>query len=220
METAMYTRLKENPAFPFVAPFVLFMIFLALEGIHSSAVYLIYPIKTVAVGLFILWILSRLPSFDLKRPALAVSAGVFVFTLWIGLGPMISMGKMEGGFNPFLFENKEIAWGLVAFRILGAALVVPVMEELFWRGFLMRYLIKENFEDVQLGTYSHFSFWVTTLLFASVHGALAPVALLAGIIYGAIFIRTKSLGDVILAHGVTNLLLGLYVLNTGKWYFW
>lgn len=216
----MFGRLKENPAFPFVAPFVLFMIFLALESIHSSAVYVLYPIKTVAVGLLILSLLSRLPSFDLKRPALAVSAGIFVFTLWVGLGPLIPMGKMEGGFNPFLFESKETAWGLVAFRILGASLVVPVMEELFWRGFLMRYLIQETFEDVPLGTYSHVSFWVTTLLFASVHGPLAPVALVTGIIYGVIFIRTKSLGDVMLAHGITNLLLGLYVVNTGKWYFW
>jgi uncharacterized protein len=218
----MFSRLKENPAYPFVAPFLLFMIFLALEGIHSSAVYVIYPIKTVVVGLLILSLFPRLPSFDLKRPALTIAAGVLVFVLWVGLGPLIPWGKLEtgGGFNPFLFQDQQIAWGLVLIRIFGASIVVPVMEELFWRGFLMRYLIKEKFEDVALGTYSHLSFWVTTVLFASVHGPLAPVAFLAGIVYGALFIKTKSLGDVILAHGITNLLLGIYVLNTGKWYFW
>jgi uncharacterized protein len=216
----MFFRFKSNPAYPFVAPFILFMLFLALEGIHPSAVYVIYPIKTLAVGWPILSLLPRLPSFDFREPWMAVGTGVVVFILWVFLGPLIATAKMEGGFNPFLFENKEIAWGLVAIRIFGAALVVPVMEELFWRGFLMRYLIKENVEEVNLGAYSHLSFWVTTALFASVHGSLAPVALLTGVAYGFLFVRTKSLGSVMLAHGITNLLLGAYVVYTEKWYFW
>jgi CAAX prenyl protease-like protein len=216
----MFQRLKEHPAYPFVAPFALFMLFLALESIHPSVVYLIYPIKTLAVGLLILLLLSRLPSFDFKQPLLALSTGLVVFVLWVGLGPSLALGKVEGGFNPFLFEDKQIGWGLAVFRILGASLVVPVMEELFWRGFLMRYLIQENFETIPLGRYSHMSFWITTALFASVHGPFAPIAFLTGIIYGALFVSTKSLGSVVLAHGMTNLLLGVYVLYTGKWTFW
>ncbi|NJK92977.1 MAG: CAAX prenyl protease-related protein [Blastochloris sp.] len=218
----MLDRLKKHPAYPYVAPFLLFMIFLVLEGLHPSALYVVYPIKTAVVGLFLLYLFARLPAFDLKQPWLAVSVGLGVFLLWVGLGPKILWGEIKpgSGFNPFLFQDPQIAWGLIAIRIFGAAVVVPVMEELFWRGFLMRYLIKENFEEVRLGTYTHFSFWVTALLFASVHGSFAPVAFLTGLIYGALFVKTKSLGAVILAHAITNLLLGLYVVQTGQWFFW
>lgn len=216
----MFQKIKQNPAFPFVAPFVLFMLFLVSEGIHPSAVYIIYPIKTVVVGFFIISLFDRLPSIDFHQPVLGLIAGVLVFVLWVFVGPHITMGKLEGGFNPFLFETSEIAWGLVVIRILGAALVVPMMEELFWRGFLQRYLIDESFEKISLGRFTHFSFWATTVLFASVHGALAPIAFISGLIYGLLFIKTKCLGTVILAHGLTNLLLGIYVVYTKQWFFW
>jgi len=216
----MLDKITNNHAFPYVAPFVLFMLFLMLEGIHASALYLVYPIKTIAVGCLILWLFSRLPSFDFDKPLLSIGVGVVVFVLWVKLGPLISFSEMTGGFNPFSFEDQQIAWGLLLIRIFGAVIIVPVMEELFWRGFLMRYIINEKFQDVALGTYTHLSFWLTTLLFASVHGPLAPIAFITGIFYGLLFIKTKSLGNVILAHAVTNLLLGIYVVKTSQWQFW
>jgi uncharacterized protein len=218
--SSLFNRLKDHAAFPFVAPFVLFMLFLILESLHSSMVYLVYPIKTVAVGFLILFLWYRLPSLNLNRPLLSITVGIGVFILWIKLGPLITWGEPQGGFQPFSFQEKEIAWGLALMRLLGASLVVPIMEELFWRGYLMRWLIQDKFEDIALGTYRPFSFFATTILFASIHGSFAPVALVTGLIYGFFFIKTKSLGNVILAHGITNLCLGVYVLITKQWFFW
>jgi hypothetical protein len=73
---------------------------------------------------------------------------------------------------------------------------------------------------VRLGAYSALSFWATAALFASEHGPYWEVGLLAGIAYGWWMIRTKSLADCILAHGVTNLLLAAYVLLQGRWEYW
>jgi CAAX prenyl protease-like protein len=123
------------------------------------------------------------------------------------------------GRDPFQLYPAAGAWVLFGLRLAGIALVVPITEELFWRGFLMRWLIKEDFESVPLGTYQAFSFWTTTAFFASVHGSEWPLGVIVGVIYGAWFVRTKSLGSIMLAHGTTNFLLALYCLVSGDWHF-
>jgi CAAX prenyl protease-like protein len=95
-----------------------------------------------------------------------------------------------------------------------------VIEELFWRGWLMRYAISPRFETIRLGTYSAFSFWITAVLFASEHGSFWEVGLVAGIIYNWWMLRTHSLGDCITAHAVTNACLAAYVIAGGQWQYW
>lgn len=84
----------------------------------------------------------------------------------------------------------------------------------------MRFLIHPQFDRISLGQYRPVSFFLTTACFAVVHQEEWPLAILAGLLYGAWFVQTKSLGNVIWAHGVTNFLLGGYVLLKGRWYFW
>jgi CAAX prenyl protease-like protein len=95
-----------------------------------------------------------------------------------------------------------------------------VIEELFWRGWLMRYLVSADFQRVRLGTYTSLSFWLTAALFASEHGPYWDVGLLAGILYNWWVVRTGSLGDCILAHAITNLCLASYVLGLGQYQYW
>ncbi len=94
------------------------------------------------------------------------------------------------------------------------------MEEAFTRGFLQRFLVSSEFEKVPQGTYTHLSFWATTAFFAFAHGGEWIVAIPTAIIFGAWYCHTRSLSSVMIAHGVTNLLLGLYVVWSQKWYFW
>jgi CAAX prenyl protease-like protein len=105
-------------------------------------------------------------------------------------------------------------------RILRAVALVPIIEELFWRGWLMRWLINPRFESVKLGAYRPFSFLFTAVLFASEHGPYWDVGLITGILYNAWMVRTRSLGDCILAHAVTNACLCGYVVATHRWEYW
>jgi len=105
-------------------------------------------------------------------------------------------------------------------RILGTSIVVPIVEELFWRGWLMRWLIDKNFLKVPLGQYVPSAFWIVAVLFASEHGPFWEVGLAAGIIYNWWIIRTKNLADCILAHAVTNAVLAAYVIKAGQWQYW
>jgi CAAX prenyl protease-like protein len=236
--------MPKSPVWPFIAPFVLFMIILTIEGSFPDQHYVIYPIKTLLVGAVILAYGRSLPSLQPASPWLSALVGVIGVVLWVGLDPWANeCNELLGGLfnrvvsavglsswrmpdaspiigrNPFLLYPVDLAWVLFAFRVLGISLCVPIMEELFWRGFLMRWLIREDFTNVPLGTYQAVSFWVTTACFASVHGSEWLLAVVVGVIYGAWFVRTKSLGSVMLAHGVTNLLLAFYCLETNDWHF-
>ncbi len=221
------------------------MLCLALEGFWPEQHYVVYPFKIALVVAALAWGWRRLPSLKPAAAPASVAIGVVGVVLWVGLDPWSNrldallaegwhhVGAGIGasaahatidpaaatGRDPFRLYPAGEAWVLFGFRLAGIALVVPVMEELFWRGFLMRWLIREDFVAVPLGTYQPFSFWATTACFASVHGAEWPLAVVVGVIYGAWFVRTKSLGSIMVAHGTTNLLLALYCLGSGDWHF-
>ncbi len=154
--------------------------------------------------------------------------GVAVFFIWIGPDVLI-----HGYRNGILFSNSLLGtphstlppeaqrstWVLV-WRTLRATIVVPIAEELFWRAWLMRWLIKGDFRSVALGTYAAAAFFVTALLFASEHGSYWDVGLAAGLIYNFWMVRTKSVADCIVMHAVTNGILCWYVIATGNWQYW
>ena len=237
--------MTKSEMLPFIAPFFLFAVFLTVQGFFPDQHYALYPLITVLEGAAIVWFWRALPTLTPSAPIFSVCVGIVGVILWIGLDPaavrldivleqifnhIVSLIGLQSwkmdietlspvGRNPFLLYPTAVAWILFAFRVAGIAICVPIMEELFWRGFLMRYLIKEDFASVPLGTYQPMSFWVTTAFFASVHGSEWPLAVIVGVLYGAWFIRTKRLGDIMVAHGVTNLLLALYCLITHDWHF-
>jgi hypothetical protein len=218
----MLSSLVRHPVFPYATPFALFMAVLAINSRFKDAVYVTYPLMVFMVGLAIAYLWNRMPPFKTVRPAGSIALGLIGAALWIGLYPYLGRTNPDpaAGFNPRIFESPEIQWGLIAFRMAGFVLIVPIMEEVFWRGFLQRFLIKDDFETVGLGAYSHFSFWGTTAMFVLAHADQWGVALLWGAMAGAWFVRTKGLGDIILLHATTNLALGIYVVATQKWYFW
>jgi CAAX prenyl protease-like protein len=84
----------------------------------------------------------------------------------------------------------------------------------------MRWLVKDDFASVQLGTYTPRSFWITAVFFAAEHGPYWEVGLIAGVIYNWLMIRTRSIGDCILAHAITNAILSAFVITTGRWEYW
>ena len=189
-------------------------------------------ILRVTVMTAVLWFVvfkSDRPSIDLRVRHLAatVAIGIAVFVVWIAPDLLFK------GYRHFwLFENALTGkaqtslastttnWPVLALRTIRAVVIVPIVEELFWRAWMMRWLIDSDFEKVPLGKYSAQSFWVVAVLFASEHGSYWDVGLAAGIIYNWWMVRTRSLGDLILAHAVTNGILGAYVIAFGKWEYW
>ena len=149
--------------------------------------------------------------------ALAVGVGVVVLVLWVKLDAgWMSIGS-SAGFDPR--NDGAIDWVMVAVRIAGAALVVPVMEELFWRSFLMRWLESPRFLEMNPAHVKTNAFVATVILFGFEHN-LWLAGMVAGAAYSVLYMRSQTLWSPILAHGVTNGLLGVWIIYTGHWTYW
>ena len=85
---------------------------------------------------------------------------------------------------------------------------------------LPRWVANPSWQGVALGHYTRLGFLGTAVLFAAEHGPFWEVGLLCGLIYNTWMWRTRSLGDLILVHAVTNAALGAVVLGTGRYEFW
>jgi CAAX prenyl protease-like protein len=222
--------------FAYVAPMVVFAVFLALASALkkaggsfwlASSEYWIYPVQTLFCGGLVLWFRReyRQSGSDFQRPArwlFAVAIGIAVFALWIAPQQFLGFAPRVSGFNPDVFANQPtFYWATVVFRFLRLVVVVPFVEEIFWRGFLLRFVINEDFERVPFGTFGWLSFIVVTLAFAFSHSTEDWVAaLITGAIYNFVAYRTKSLLSCVIAHAVTNLFLGIWIMTTRQWGFW
>jgi len=212
----------QNPVFRYLAPFVLFMILTEGQRFCSAeTIFLLYAVKIIITGVFFIFLFRNhreeiQGTFDWR----AIGLGFLVLCLWIYATALIPTEK-KISFNPLMIEPLGLRVVAISFRILGATLLVPVMEELLWRSFLMRYLIKKDFLSLPLGGYHIFSFWVTVIAFTLVHQTWEwPAAFLTGIAYGFYLVKTKNLMGCIWAHATTNLGLAIYVLWTQRWYYW
>ena len=155
-------RLIQGPGFPFVAPFLLFMGLLYFRQSLPSQGWWLYGVSSLLVLGLLLWLRPRYRGQDPANPRTlhSILLGLGAIVLWIALDPwMPRSGERDNAF-PFAaaFEIGLIPGVLsILSRALGAVLIVPIVEELFWRGFLMRTIIKPEFEEVPLGTFQPLS---------------------------------------------------------------
>jgi CAAX prenyl protease-like protein len=211
-----------------ILPFAAYLFFIVagdvLErlGVAASTLVWLYPAKIAVVALLLalFWRhYSELRHFRLSstQTLTALVTGVVVLILWVSLDAGWMIIGSPSGFDPR--SQGQLDWLLVAIRIAGAALVVPVMEELFWRSFLMRWIVSPDFESVESSQLGLKSFVITVLLFGVEHN-LWLAGIVAGAAYSLLYMRHRTLWSPILAHAVTNGLLGIWVVRTGNWSYW
>ena len=184
--------------------------------------YWTYPAQTVICGALLLWF-WRDYEFSAPRPLwFAVVIGLIVFVIWIAPQQFFGFAPRTVGFDPELFgKGTAPYWATVILRFLRLVVVVPLVEEIFWRGFLLRYLISEKFTTITVGTFSWFSFIAVTIAFGFAHSRADWIAaLICGALYSLAAYRTRSLASCVVAHALTNLLLGLWIMQTRQWGFW
>jgi CAAX prenyl protease-like protein len=217
--------LRRHAAVPWVLPFLIFIGLLVVQQAVPVPAWLRFTLSIAAI-----LAVSRVPLLGgPSKPMLSILVGIAVFVVWIGpdlIAPQWHhfflfdnpvMGHPAGN-TPPASKNDPV---FLLFRIAITVVAVPILEELFWRGWLMRWIIDPNdFEKVPLGTFAPAAFWLTAILFASEHGSFWDVGLAAGTVYNWWMIRTRNLWDCILAHAVTNGLLAAWVIGAGQWQYW
>jgi hypothetical protein len=212
-------------------PFVLFMVLLAVRGElptdGDSAIdpRWVYGVSVLLVSASLAWFwrrygeLVRAHWLNWQEFLISVVVGVVVFFLWINMDhAWMTMGEATASFKPVDAEGNPM-WGLIVIRWVGAALMVPVMEELFWRSFLMRWVDNPDFEQVSPRSVTLKAVVMSTAVFAMAH-TLWLAAIVAGLAYAWLYQRTGKLWAPIVAHAVTNGVLGVWVVLMGQWQFW
>jgi uncharacterized protein len=209
----------------YAAPIVVFAVLTALEGVLPAGAYpLFYIVKIAAVTAALVYFRGPLgdirPSWGVVPLGLAV--GLVVFAEWVILDRLVSYPHLgtRVGYNPFAaIEDVAVRWAFLVARFYGLVLVVPVMEELFWRSFLLRYATTADFTSLTVGQFSWTAFWIVVALSAVAHPEWL-VAAIASAVFAWLLHHTRSLFAVIVSHAVANAALGGYILIRGQWQYW
>lgn len=178
----------------------------------------------ILAGLFVaaFWMIPELPQVFARFPGAAI-----FYRKWL----VMPLGGFPEYFAPQIFpslpENcaalayspSRAGWFLAIARLAGSSFVIAAAEEFFFRGFLYRWIRNRNWRDVPLKLYDAQSFWIVCALFALEHDRWLA-GLLAGVVFGALTLRTGNLRAAICAHMTANFTIGAYVLASGQYGFW
>ena len=177
----------------------------------------LYPLR-LAAGCAALWLVRR----DLPRPRLSFSwtplaAGLLVGAAWVLLESGVAVGQEVAAGIPALSPASRAGW--LAARLAGAVLLIPLVEEMAFRGYVQRRLVAADFTAVPFSRFRWASMVGTPLLFAALHQHFGA-GLLAGGLFQLVTLRRGLLGDAVLAHAVANAVIAVAVLGGGRWELW
>ncbi len=205
-------------------------------GLEYREYPIVYTVKIAITIAAMIFVLPGYRQFPFRVSAVAIVVGVVGIVLWIGicrldlerailtpigLGKLISFGERPA-FDPLteLAATPGWAYTFLAIRFVGLALIVPIIEEFFLRGCLMRFVIREEFWSVPFGTLTPAAVIIGTAVPMLMH----PAELFAAAVWFSLITwlmwRTRNIWDCVAAHAVTNLLLGLYVVTQHQWQLW
>lgn len=233
-----------RPWLPYVAPMLVFLVLTSLEsllpkgedGDPAPRAFMAAYVSKIVLVTVTAWLCRstwrdlglRIRGQHVRKAgsaagtwAASVLLGLLVYAAWVGLHgryPDIPLLGGRSGFDPAGLDG---GWRILflAARFYGLVLVVPLIEEIFWRSFLMRWISAADFTKLPVGTVTLKGAVVSTLLFALAHPEWLP-ALLTGIAWTLLLMRTRSLAACWISHVVANLALGIHVMATGSWWFW
>jgi CAAX prenyl protease-like protein len=219
--------LRMEGAWKYIVPFALYMFAgdlarFVFPGYEQYHIYIGYTLRTFLIG-FVLWnarsMFSELSKSHSIFDSTAVLFGITIFAIWVGLeGLYPQFFSAEAHYDPTIFGS-ALMIVLILVRFVGSVLVAPVIEELFMRSFLLRYIINPKWEDVPIGAYTFESFAIVTLVFGFSHYRWLP-GIITAILLNLLLYREKNIVSCIVAHGIANLLLLVYVIATNSWFFY
>ena len=243
---AVSPRPKLNPWVVFLLPFVIYLVLTSLEpsavpdadpekprtnwlGLGPEHYPMVYVGKLVLTMLAVVAVARGYPRWQTPS-LLSLVVGAVGIVVWVGLAEAQRrsglneklLGPTRPEFNPWngLFDTDLQRLIFLAFRFTGLVLVVPVIEEMFLRGFVMRYTQAEQWWEVPWGVADRTALIAGTVVPVLLHPS---EALAAAAWFGMIhwlYLRTKNIWDCVAAHAVTNLLLGIYVVKYEQWWLW
>ncbi len=218
-----WRKYGESPIGVRAIPFVVFALLTVVQGARGGSwPFWWYLAKTMLGAVLIGLTWRRVEEMRWRWSWEAVVVGVVVFALWVGLDPYLPRWKRVGAeWDPVATfgAGSALAAGFMTMRVAGMSLVVPLIEEVFYRSLLYRYLVSPDPLSVSFRRLAWRPLVVTALVFGVSHNEWVS-GILCGLLYQGLVLRRGRLGDAVTAHSITNLLLGLWVVWKGAWHFW
>jgi CAAX protease family protein len=241
----LHRWVEHRPEIPFIAPFLGYLVLMSCQSLVEDDFYRLhfYVLRTVGgLGLAaVFW--SYYPPMGRLHPGKCIVFGVGVAYMWVMLHRLVAGQYVDGEwlrepaswyvqplgsdaspddyFDPrSVYGSGAMYWFYLIVRIGGASTTVPIVEELFWRAFMLRALIDwDEFDKVKLGAFTLKSFLLCSVMSALEHPQW-EVGIVCWMIYNALFYWTRSLKCLIVTHGITNLVLYIHVVAREDWVFW
>lgn len=216
-----HSRSSEDATGAFLIPFLAILGIGMLARAASAGFESLYPLRLLAAGVA-LWIFRRsYRNCDWSFGWAAPLAGIVVFVLWFGLDRVFGTASSSSPIPAALDAMRapvRVFW--LTARVVAASITVPIAEELAFRGYLMRRLVAADFESVDPRRFTWFSLAVSSIVFGAMHGSSWIAGSLAGLVYGWLYTRSGRIGDPVIAHATSNVLLAVCVLAFRQWQFW
>lgn len=216
----------------YVLPFAIYLGLTQLAARGGSSYPMLYAVAVACTGIATLVCLRReQPLVVHGRVMVGVAAGLLGIALWIALAslrleqavaaylPNWIAPAPRAGFNPFSELPPLAAWTFVVLRIAGLAILVPLVEELFWRGFLARWLVPAEWRSVPIGRFTTTSFLLVTLLFTLAHPEWLAAAVYCTLLNALLWWK-RDLWQCVVAHATSNAVLAAYVISSQAWWLW
>lgn len=202
-----------------VVPFVALTAVTMLLRAFSSGFDVAYPVRVVAMVAVLWWLRAAYPLRGWRFSFVPVAIGAVSFAVWMLLAPGPGSEEESAALNPLqLGESWATLWLL--FRVVGSTVTVPIAEELFFRGFIVRRCIDADADRVPVGQFTWLSFIVSSVAFGALHGQAWLAGVVVGMLFAGALAWRRSLADAVVAHATTNALLCGYVIATGSWTQW
>ena len=208
-----------HPAAPYLLPFLVLVAASLLTGLFSSHLDLLYGVRALAVLPVLFAFRRSYGDVSWRGSWSAVAAGLLAAAIFVALAPRS---------NPETLRAWEEEWGglpaagralWLALRVFGSVLIVPVAEELAFRGYLLRRLQAREFLTLPFERWTPWAVLVSSAAFGAIHAGWLGGAL-AGLLFAIVQIRGRSLTHAVLAHVVSNAAVAIYVIGGGRWWLW
>lgn len=238
------------PVIAFIAPFILFFAIPSLMTYEQTVVNdlaeaetMILPARytamiaarvvamAIAIGVFWRYYVR---SFPVRFDHWGIITGLIGGVLWIGICHLnieSSLLQLLGftsdalgardGINPFeTYPDANDRMTFLAFRFALLVVTVPIAEELFLRGFFMRMMDSVEWEKLSLADIGTSGLVAGTLYGMGTHPSEFVAAAAWFSLVTLLMVQTNKFWNCVVAHAVTNLMLGIYVITTGTWSLW
>ena len=212
------STVADNPTAAYLVPLLAVIAAGMLSQAMSSGFDRFYVLRLIAgLGALVLY-RRKLRTLDWAWSTRGALVGVIVFLLWVLASRFIS--SPTGTPEQLLAMSPTARFFWIASRGVTSSLVIPIAEELAYRGYLMRRLSSEEFESISYNQVRLPAVALAAVAFGLAHGPFWLPGIIAGLAFGAVAVIRNSIGEAVAAHITANVLVAMTVLVFGQWQLW